>query len=91
MYKRKDFHHLTNSSLWLSWGLQQVGVPFSLVTSEAFKTDHSSTLGELPGDLRSLRPCQHNPQLDCGEIPRAPEHGVHTAGVTVIYSHPLLE
>lgn len=72
-------------------GLQQVGVPFSLVTSEAFKTDHSSTLRELPGDLRSLRPCQHNPQLDCGEIPRAPEHGVRTAGVTVIYSHPLLE
>lgn len=65
--------------------------PFSLVTSETSTTHHSSSPRQLPGDWGSLRPCQRCPRQNAGEIPLASGYGAHTAGVTVIYSHPLHE
>lgn len=73
------------------WGTSSWSGPVSLVTSETSKTLDLFPPRQLPGDRRSLRLCQQSPRLDGGEIPLASGHGVHTAGVAVVYGHPLHE
>lgn len=79
MYKLFFLHHWTCQTITFGYRGASSCLE-SLFTCDFWNSqnqlpNHSSSQRQLPGDQRSLRPCQRSPRLDAGEIPLASGHG----------------